>query len=81
MQKYDKHDMQITGFLSEENKFDQISSNFLKLPFFLWKFFDEDDIAKLVVDIWRNCSNRLCQSTSPTLMKKFTDVSPILSNV
>ena len=51
MQKYDKHDMQITGFLSEENKFDQRSYNFLKLPFFLWKFFDEDDIAKLVVDI------------------------------
>ena len=80
MQKYDKRDMQITGFLSEENKFDQRSYNFLKLTFFLWKFF-EDDIAKLVVDIWRNCSNRLCQSTSPTLMKKFTDASPILSNV
>ena len=51
MQKYDKRDMQITGFLSEENKFDQRRYNFLKLPFFLWKFFDEDDIAKLVVDI------------------------------
>ena len=63
MQKYDKHDMQITGFLSEENKFDQRSSNFLKLPFFLWKFFDEDELAKLVVIfeeiVPADCVNRL----------------------
>ena len=45
--------MQIPGFLSEENK----------LSFSFLKFFDENNIAKLAVDMWRNCSNRLCQST------------------
>ena len=28
-----------------------------------FNFSDENNIAKLVVDMWGNCSNRLCQST------------------
>ena len=30
-------------------------------------FFDENNIAKFAVDMWRNCSNRLCQSTFSVL--------------
>ena len=31
----------------------------------LLKFSNENDLTKLVVDIWRNFSNRLCQLTLP----------------
>ena len=34
---------------------------------FLFKFSDENNIAKLVVDMWGNCSTRLCQLTFPEL--------------
>ena len=43
--------MQIPGFLSEENKFDQKSCNFQKLSFSFLKFSDENNIAKLAVDM------------------------------
>ena len=43
--------MQITGFLSEENKFDQKSCNFSKLLFSFLKFSDENNIGKLAVDM------------------------------
>ena len=38
-------------FLNEENKPDQRSCSFKKLPFSLLKFSDENNIAKLVVDV------------------------------
>ena len=38
-----------------------MSSSFLK-------FSDVNNIAKLAVDMWRNCSNRLRQSTFPNLI-------------
>ena len=38
---------------------------FKKLLFSLLKFSDENNIAKLVIDMWWNCSNRLCQLTFP----------------
>ena len=44
--------MQRLGFLSEENKTDQCSYNFLKLPFSLLKLSDENNTGKLVVDMW-----------------------------
>ena len=58
-----KRDMQRPGCLSEENK----KLQFLKLAVFSFKFSDENNIAKLVVDMWGNCSYRLCQSTFPEL--------------
>ena len=56
---------QLPGFLSQENKFDQRRCNFKKMPFSLLEFSDENDVAKLVVDMRRNCSNRLCELTLP----------------
>ena len=38
---------------------------FKKLLFSLLKFSDENNIAKLVIDMWWNCSNRLFQLTFP----------------
>ena len=57
--------MQRHGFLIEENQLDQRSYNFQKLMFSLLKFYDENNIDKLVVDMWGDCSNRLCQSNFP----------------
>ena len=37
------------------------------MSFFFLKFSDENNIAKLAVDMGRNCSNRLCQSTFSVL--------------
>ena len=42
----------------EENKLEQRSCNFQKLPFSLLKFSDQNNIAKLVLDMWGNCSKR-----------------------
>ena len=52
----------LPGFLSEENKFDQISCNFTVFPFqtFWWKWY-----CKISGWIGRNCSNRLYQSALP----------------
>ena len=41
---------------------------FLKIVIFSFKFSHENNIAKSVVDIWGNCSNRLCQPTFPKLI-------------
>ena len=51
-----------TSRYQESKKYKRDMQN---LPFFFLKFSDENDIAKLVVGIWRNCSSRLCQSTLP----------------
>ena len=50
-QKYER-DMQIPDFLSEEKKFNQRTSlQLLKIAVSLLKFPDENNIAKLVVDM------------------------------
>ena len=51
--------MQRTNFTGEENKTDQRSCIFSKL-FSLLKFSGENNIAKLVGDMWGYCFNRLC---------------------
>ena len=43
--------MQRHGFLIEENQLDQRSYNFQKLMFSLLKFYDENNIDKLIVDM------------------------------
>ena len=53
--------MQRTGFMGEVNKPDKQSCNFFKLPFSLLIFSDENDIAKLVGDMWGNCFNKTRQ--------------------
>ena len=55
---------------------------FLKIVIFSFKFSDENNIAKLVVDMWGNCSNRLCQPTFPKLILfKFFYFVYILENL
>ena len=44
-------DIQIPGFLDDENNFDQISCNFQNLLILLLKFSDENHMTKLLVDI------------------------------
>ena len=56
-----KRDTQIPGLLGEEKKLDQRSCFLKKLSLSFKISSDENNIAKLVVNVWEDYSNKFCQ--------------------